>query len=588
MSVQLCLFICNNFRSEVEAVIAAEGWQDVYLAPFPSRCGRPEVNWQELSELKSHEQQPVQCSHNLVFGRACIASLTTPPSGFPQTTIIHLEQCFHMVAGSQLVDHEISNGSYLITPGWLVNWRQHIEEMGFTDAMAGTFFHDFAKELVLLDTGVDTQAQQNLDDFQTLTEMPARTIPVGLDHVQLMLNKKVLEWRLDCEKNKLSAKESYYRGELADHVSAMDMLTHLAKSEHEKEAIESIQELFMMLFAPAALYYMRVEHEINIPIGDIPAGIQKSMISFEGDYAWTADEQGFMLKISNGQQLLGRVAIDQLAFPEQRERYLNMALAVIGVCGLAIENSRNRKKLLEAEKMASLSIVVAGIAHEINTPLGVGVAAVSTLKRHTVQLQGDFSERKMTQSDLENYFQQSQKEMTLLASNLGRITQLVNAFRQVAVDGGQQQKGSCFLRSCLDTIIQSFEQQLESAQVSLHIECDPKLEIRSLTNDWASIFSNFIDNSLKHGFRNKTSGNIDIKLVTDSDKLKFYYDDDGKGLEKKSLAQIFDPFYSTVLQNGMGLGMHLVYNLITHRMGGSILCDSQPDKGIHCYIEVPL
>jgi len=588
MSNQLCVFVCNNFRLEVEAVIAIEGWQDVYLAPFPSRCGCPEVNWQELDELQPDKRQPVQCCHHLLFGRACIANLPPPPSNFYHTTVVHLEQCFHLVAGTQLVDQAISNGAYLITPGWLVNWRQHIEKMGFSDVMARTFFHDFAKELVLLDTGVDVQAKQHLSDFQTLIELPTQIIPVGLDHVQLMLNKQVLQWRLDCEKSKLLAKEGHSRAELADHVSAMDMLTHLTKSLHEIEAIESIQELFMMLFAPTALYYMRVEHEVNIPIGEIPAELQKSLLSFKGEHAWTGDEQGFMLKISNGQQLLGRIVVDQLAFPEQRERYLNMALAVTGVCGLAIENARNRKKLLEAEKMASLSIVVAGIAHEINTPLGVGVAAASTMKQQVDQLQEQFSERKMTQSNLENYLQRSQKAIELLASNLGRITQLVNTFRQVSVGGEQLQKQSCSLRVCLDTIIQNFEQQLKSAQIKLHIECDPKLEIHSLTSDWASIFSNFLDNSLKHGFHNKASGNINIKIVTDSGKLKFHYNDDGKGLAKESLAQIFDPFYSTDLQNGMGLGMHLVYNLITHRMGGSILCDSQPDKGIDCFVEVPL
>jgi len=366
------------------------------------------------------------------------------------------------------------------------------------------------------------------------------------------------------------------------------MLTHLAKTQHETEAIEKIRELFQMLFAPAELYYLRVENEKAVPIGNIPDEIRESVKSLKEGYAWTADKKGFMLVIISDNRVMGQIILDRLAFPEHRDRYLNMALAITGICGLAIENARNRKKLLEIEKMASLGIVVAGVAHEINTPLGIGIAAASTLHTQTGHLAKQFSERKMTQSDLDNYLIMAQKEAQLLGSNLGRISQLVDSFRQVAVNGKHQENQLFNLNQCLNDVIDSLKSKLVKNNIELQLQCDPELEITSLVNDWVSIFTNLIDNSIKHGFCHQQNGIINIQIIENNGKLELGYSDNGQGIERELLEKIFDPFFTSNIQQGMGLGLHLVYNLITQRMSGNIQCDSQPGKGMHFFIEVPL
>jgi signal transduction histidine kinase len=502
--------------------------------------------------------------------------------------VIHLEQCFHLVAGAQQVDDLITGGGYLITPGWLANWQQHIENMGFNLEQAAPFFQDFASELILLDTGIDTSAQQHIEELKACVNLPVRKLFVGLDHVRLMLNKQVLEWRLERQKAKSAETDAQRIRELADHISTMDMLTHLAKTQHETEAIEKIRELFQMLFAPAELYYLRVENEKAVPIGNIPDEIRESVKSLKEGYAWTADKKGFMLVIISDNRVMGQIILDRLAFPEHRDRYLNMALAITGICGLAIENARNRKKLLEIEKMASLGIVVAGVAHEINTPLGIGIAAASTLHTQTGHLAKQFSERKMTQSDLDNYLIMAQKEAQLLGSNLGRISQLVDSFRQVAVNGKHQENQLFNLNQCLNDVIDSLKSKLVKNNIELQLQCDPELEITSLVNDWVSIFTNLIDNSIKHGFCHQQNGIINIQIIENNGKLELGYSDNGQGIERELLEKIFDPFFTSNIQQGMGLGLHLVYNLITQRMSGNIQCDSQPGKGMHFFIEVPL
>ena len=585
MPANLCLLSCQNFHQEVDAGVVAEGWEDVVSVAFPVRCGRPPMRWDELRLLL-----PADCTQVILLGRACMHRLDAPPADFPPTRILRVEQCFHLIAGQHLVDEAIADGGYLITPVWLANWRVQLNEMGFAADQAGEFFRDFAKELVLLDTGIDPEALSRLAELGDAVKLPVRRIAVGLDHTRLLLARLVLEWRLERERTTSQARSLQHAGELADHVAAMDMLLRLAKTQHESDAIAAIEDLFRMLFAPAAIHYLRVENDVAIPRTPIPDDMRAAMLGLRDqavEYTWTPDTQGFLLRIGHGDALLGLVAVDRVAFPNYLERYLNMALAVTGVCGVAIDNARNRQKLLEAEKMASLGIVVAGVAHEINTPLGISLTATSTLQRQSDHLAQRFASRSMTQSDLDTYLQRAQEETTLIQGNLERIGHLVDAFRQIAVGGQPDQKQRFRLKDCLDDVIRSLGDRFPAERIDLHIDCDPGLEIESVQGDWVSIFINLIGNSLKHGFKNRQRGAIDIRVGSDEKWLRVDYNDDGIGLSDEAKARVFDPFFTTDLQQGTGLGMHLVYNLITQHLGGAIQCESQPGQGAHFHIEVP-
>ena len=583
MSGKLCILTCHNFHREVAAAIAAEGWTDVIAADFPSNCGHPPFNWEALLPLI-----PEDCCQIVVLGRVCLSALGNPPEGFPPTRIVPVEQCFHLVAGQQLVNEAIAEGAYLITPRWLADWRNRIRKMGFETNQASEFFRDFAKELVLLDTGIDPESVSRFAELGNEVKLPVRRIGVGLDATRMLVSRLVLEWRLEQEQHWAKENAQRHAGELADLVSAMDMLTRLARTLHEDEAISAIEELFQMLFAPETLHYLRVENNIPIPIRAIPADMLETMRGLHNDYALTPDGRGFLLRIGRDETTLGIIAVNRLAFPEYRERYLNMALAITGVCGLAIENARNRRRMVEAEKMTSLGILVAGVAHEVNTPLGVVLAAASTLQRQCRHLTRHFDERSMTQSELENYLKCAESGTNLILHNMERIGQLVDAFRHIAVDDKTTSGKKIFRpRNCLDDAILSFGDHLIPERIILNVQCDSELEIESLPGDWASIFVNLLGNSLKHGFKGREHGIIDIKMTKDTKWFRVDYRDDGVGLAPETLARVFDPFFTTDLQHGMGLGMHLVYNLITHRMGGSIQCESQPSQGVHFHIEIP-
>lgn len=579
----LCIFVCHNFIAEVRAAIEAEGWPDVVALEFPARCGRPPLSWAELRALI-----PANCSGLLVLGRACLGKLGEPPAGFPPVRVVPQTQCFHLVAEPRIVDEAIGAGAYLLTGSWLAEWPQHLQALGFAPQQAGAFFADFAKSLLLLDTGLDPQAAGRLAEFQATVGLPARSLAVGLDHTRLLLCRLVLTWRLEQAQQGAREQARQHGAELADYVAAMDLLTRLAKTQSEADTIGTIGELFQMLFAPGALYYLRLENNVRLPGSDIPPAMLEAMRALAGDHGWTPDGQGFLLRISHGAEVLGLIAVDRLAFPAYRQRYLNMALAVTGICGMAVANARNRRRLLEAEKMASLGILVAGVAHEINTPLGVSLMASSALKDQSRALSEHFAARTMTQSELTRYLDSAAAETVLIQQNLERIGSLVATFRQVAVEGKPLQTHRFRLRATLEGVVRSLGERLDPRRVQLQIDCDPALEIDGVPADWASIFINLITNSLQHGFRQSEQGVIGIRIARDArNRLCIDFRDDGSGIEAEALARIFDPFFTTDQQGGMGLGMHLVYNLVTHRMGGLIRCNSAAGEGAHFHIEVP-
>lgn len=264
---------------------------------------------------------------------------------------------------------------------------------------------------------------------------------------------------------------------------------------------------------------------------------------------------------------------------KQREQALQQSLT---------ELKTTQKQLVEAEKMAALGMMVAGVAHEINTPLGISLGSASLLTQQTQTLQHRFSERCMTQSDLKNYLEQALQETTLLHANLERIGRLTDSFRQIAVDGRQIKKSRFNLYHCLKDVLTSLGTPLKEQHVDVRVSCAHDLEIDSYASEWASIFTNLLNNSLEHGFKGRDRGHIDISIQPHENQLSMAYRDDGVGLSAHVQTRIFEPFFTTNLQQGMGLGMHLIYNVVTQQMQGHIHCESPEGQGIRITIEVPL
>ena len=198
MPKKLCLLVCSYFQREVAAAIEAEGWDDVVVGAFPADCGRPATGWGQLKQASSIRGDFSQID---AFGSPCILDLSDPPEGMENFQLHKIQQCFHLFDDNDRIDDYILNGGYLITPGWLSGWEKHVKDMGFDEETAPEFFNDFARRLVLLDTGVDERTLQQVKEFSEFVKLPYEIVPVGLDFLRQMLAEIVQEWRSKPAKN---------------------------------------------------------------------------------------------------------------------------------------------------------------------------------------------------------------------------------------------------------------------------------------------------------------------------------------------------------------------------------------------------
>lgn len=252
------------------------------------------------------------------------------------------------------------------------------------------------------------------------------------------------------------------------------------------------------------------------------------------------------------------------------------------------ELQQTQKKLVESEKMASLGNLVAGISHEINTPVGIGIAAITTLNTKTLAINSLFEEKKMKQSDLVTYLATAKDAAKLIQTNLNRTGDLVKSFKRISVDEITEQRRQFNLNHYLVDIIKSLEPKINEKVVDVQIICPLDIEINSYPGVYAQIITNLVTNSILHGFKNREGGRITIECTRQSGSLLMSYKDDGVGMIPEVVEKVFNPFFTTNMQTGNGLGMNIVYNIVTQKLQGEIFCESEPGKGVTFRIECPL
>ncbi|MEK8018233.1 MAG: HAMP domain-containing sensor histidine kinase, partial [Candidatus Parabeggiatoa sp.] len=255
----------------------------------------------------------------------------------------------------------------------------------------------------------------------------------------------------------------------------------------------------------------------------------------------------------------------------------------------ALENLKStQKQLIEAEKMASLGGLVAGVAHEINTPVGVSFSASSFLEQETQNFLKLYQSGTMKRSDLNAFLETVSESSALTVSNLKRAVELIKSFKQVAVDQTTEEKRTFNLKRYLDEILLNLRPKLKQTQHHIEIQGDDNLSLNSYPGTFSQIITNMVMNSLIHAYEKEEFGTLTLNYQTQADKVILQYQDDGKGMPPDVLSRVFDPFFTTNRsQGGTGLGLHIVYNLVTQKLKGEISVESQVGQGTTFRIELP-
>jgi len=244
--------------------------------------------------------------------------------------------------------------------------------------------------------------------------------------------------------------------------------------------------------------------------------------------------------------------------------------------------------LVQSEKMAALGELVAGVAHEINTPIGIGVTGMSALEERTADIKKIYAEDELTQDDFENYTNTVSEASSTVLSNLHRAAEMVRTFKQVAADQSSEKQRTFKLKEYINDIIFSMRPRLKKTRHMITVDCPDDLVIETYPGALSRIITNLLMNSLIHAFEDNEKGKIIFDIVQKEEGIVFKYSDNGKGIEKDIVNKIFDPFFTTKRgQGGTGLGMHIVYNLVTQTLNGTIECNSKPGKGTVFLISIP-
>jgi two-component system, NtrC family, sensor kinase len=246
-------------------------------------------------------------------------------------------------------------------------------------------------------------------------------------------------------------------------------------------------------------------------------------------------------------------------------------------------------QLVESEKMAALGNLVAGVAHEINTPVGTCITLASTLADETKTFLGAIQTGQLKRSILTRYVDIAQESTHLLLSNLNRAAELVQSFKQVAVDQASLEHRTFDLKAYLEEVIVSLSPTLKKYPHEVIIEGDNGIIIDSYPGAIAQVVTNLVNNSLIHAYPSGDTGRLSFKVTRQAEHVLLNYSDDGCGIPEDHLSKVFDPFFTTARhQGGSGLGLHIVYNLMTQNLHGEIEIQSEQGKGTSFRMKLPL
>ena len=240
-----------------------------------------------------------------------------------------------------------------------------------------------------------------------------------------------------------------------------------------------------------------------------------------------------------------------------------------------------QESLLQAEKLASLGALVAGVSHEINTPVGIALSSASLLAESTAEIKAIFEAGAIRKSNFQEYIGTATEAAGLILSNCNRAAELINSFKQVAVDQTSAERRRFRLENYLREILRSLTPKLRQAGVGVSVNCPIDLEIDSFPGALSQVLTNFVMNSVIHGFDDGRRGHIAITVTQPSpDQVELIYQDDGKGMSEAVRQRIFDPFFTTKRgSGGNGLGMHIVFNIVTGTLRGQITVESEDGGG---------
>ncbi|WP_229205888.1 two-component regulator propeller domain-containing protein [Duganella sp. Leaf126] len=296
-------------------------------------------------------------------------------------------------------------------------------------------------------------------------------------------------------------------------------------------------------------------------------------------------------------QVRGVITVHSYRTNAYRRIDLDMLTTLASYVGVAFANADSyrqlqdaQQQLVEREKLAALGSLVAGVAHELNTPIGNSLVIASTLEAKTGDIEVRHAGNGLRRSDLSHFIEAAREASMLLMRSLHNAAELVNSFKQVAVDQASAKRRQFNLHQASAEIVTTMKNQIRKAGHRMTLEMPDDITMDSFPGPYGQVIINLINNALLHAFDGREGGMMRLSAVrAGTDSVRVVFEDDGCGITPEHQARIFDPFFTTKLgQGGNGLGLSITYNIVSSLLGGAIRVDSTVGVGTRFTMELPL
>lgn len=432
--------------------------------------------------------------------------------------------------------------------------------------------------------------------FTSFNAKKTPPVPLRVDSINELAKAKITEDQIELIKPIL------YEGEIKGYVYIRGGLERLNDYINKKILIDILLTLFVLVL----VYFVakRIQKRIANPIDELSVLLQD--VAKNHNYNARAPKTNITeinmlasslnIMLTRTQNQIERHKNDKLEIKQLNqslEEKVNQRTIALREANQELLNTLERmhqyqNQIVESEKMASLGQMVAGVAHEVNTPIGLGITGSTLLRDKLAEINTGFENKTLTSSQLKRFIDDGIENLDLIYRNLNRAAELVSSFKKVAVNQEGELNSLINVKDLISDVLLSMRTDMQEKAPGIVIHCPSELMFETKVGPLQQVLQQLISNSIIHAFKDDIGNEIEFTIERNESSLIINYHDNGIGVDKTIEKRIFDPFVTTKRgEGGSGLGMHLVYNLVTQALGGSVHYDEHEHSGTRFIITLP-
>jgi signal transduction histidine kinase len=495
------------------------------------------------------------------------------PEGDPNNGGIISGACLSLIAPGWLLENLVREGSYLVSPGWLADWKKNVAVWGFDTTGLREFVQGSIKQVCLLDTLTLADSERRLAEFSKALGLPALRIPVGMAYCSEVLQSII------------SPKPAEPRPG-ADYAMALDLISRLGQFQDENQVISQLLEILSMLFAPGSLFLIR--YEDGSPAGLYHTFSEEQVVdeataaacsAFSRSTSPSEHEDGFVLPIDFDNQRMALVFMTSLAMPESRDSYLNLIESIVPIFSMSLNNARNYEALVrnetalqdkQKELLDTLEFrdrLLAIIGHDLRGPIGSMGDLLQVLGE---SLEGSIPERE------KNFL----SEIILAAQSASALLLNLLEWAKLQTSAVVLTPEVLLAKDEVAEIFSIMQSQAALKEITLRNEADPGFRVYADRNIMQTILRNLVSNALKY---TQPGGSVTVRTHQSNGNHNMDIVDTGTGMDKETLANALDfsrrrSMAGTKGERGSGLGLVFCKEL-AEKSGATLAMESAPGKG---------